>query len=156
MTFQDWLATVPDSLRGDPLWKTHVYPLAVFIGDIGWPDVTRLMQDQRTVNLAGQLYEALGSISANLAEGYSRSSHKDQARFYEYALGSARESRDWYYKARHVLGDTITDHRLGLLTQIIRYLLVMIPDTRGRHLSEDAASYDLNTLSVPGFDMPST
>ena len=156
MTFQDWLATVPDTLRGDPLWKTQVYPLAVFVGDIGWPDVTRLMQDGRTVNLAGQLYEALGSISANLAEGYSPSSHKDQARFYEYALGSARESRDWYYKARHILGDTITDHRLGLLTQIIRYLLVMIPDTRGRRLSEDAAPYHLDTITVPGFDSHTT
>ncbi len=39
----------------------------------------------------------VGSIRANIAEGYSRGTGKDRARFYEYALGSARESRDWYF-----------------------------------------------------------
>jgi len=77
--------------------------VGMFVGDIGWRDVTKLMKDQRTVKLSSQLYEALGSISANLAEGYSRGTGKDRARFYEYSLGSARESRDWYYKGRHVL-----------------------------------------------------
>jgi four helix bundle protein len=52
------------------------------------------------LGLSDQLYEAVGSVSANLAEGYSRGTGKDRARFYEYALGSARESRDWYFKAR--------------------------------------------------------
>ena len=55
------------------------------------------MQDRRTIGLADQLYRSLGSIGANLAEGYSRGTGKDRAHFYEYALGSARESRDWYY-----------------------------------------------------------
>jgi hypothetical protein len=82
-----------------------------------------------------------GSISANLAEGYSRGTGKDRARFYEYALGSARESRDWYYKGRHVLGETVTKHRLSLLTQIIRLLLTMIPQQRGRILREQRACY---------------
>ncbi len=41
---------------------------------IGWFDVTKLMQDRRTIGLFEQLYEALGSISANIAEGYSRGS----------------------------------------------------------------------------------
>jgi len=51
------------------------------------------------------LYRAVGSIKANIAEGYSHRSGKDQARFYEYSLGSARESRGWYYDARHILGE---------------------------------------------------
>jgi four helix bundle protein len=67
-------------------------------------DITKLMQDRRTLDLSGQLYEAIGSIGANFAEGYSRSSARDQARFYEYSLGSARESRTWYYDGRHILG----------------------------------------------------
>ena len=94
-------------------------------------------------NESNQLCRALGSISANIAEGYSRGSGKDRSRFYEYALGSARESRDWYYKARHVLGQPVVDHRLDLLSQIIRLLLVMIPDQRGRTLREDSPEYQV-------------
>ncbi|MEJ2751016.1 MAG: four helix bundle protein [Anaerolineae bacterium] len=102
MNYKTWEDNVPDNLKGDSLWKMEAYRLALFAADIGWPDVTRLAQDKRTIRLSDQLYRALGSIGANLAEGYSRSSSKDRARFYEYSLGSARESRDWYYKARHV------------------------------------------------------
>ena len=61
--------------------------LALFAAEIGWQDVTKLVKDRRTQRLSDQLYRALGSIGANLAEGYSRGSNKDRARFYEYALG---------------------------------------------------------------------
>ena len=96
------------------------YRLALFACDVGWHDVTKLMRDRRTINLSSQLYEALGSIGANLAEGYSRGTGRDRARFYEYSLGSARESRDWYFKGRYVLGDVVTQHRLQLLAEIIQ------------------------------------
>jgi hypothetical protein len=89
------------------------------------------------------LYRALGSIEANISEGYSRGSGRDRARFYEYALGSARESRGWYYKGRHVLGEAVAAHRLGLVTQIVRLLLAMVPDQRafGSFLKEDSPAY---------------
>ena len=80
-------------------------------------------------------------MSANAAEGYSRSTGKDRAHFYEYALGSARESRDWYYKARHVLGEDVATHRLAFLTQIIRLLLTMVPQQRGHSVREDSPEY---------------
>jgi four helix bundle protein len=143
LNYEEWLATVPDSITNDLLWKMKVYRLALFAADVGWHDVTKLAQDRRTLALSNQLYRALGSISANIAEGYSRGSGKDRSRFYEYALGSARESRDWYYKARHVLGQSVVDHRLDLLSQIIRLLLVMIPDQRGRTLREDSPQYEV-------------
>src|SRR5687767_6452222 len=97
MKFQDWMLTVPVHITGDSLWKMEVYRLALFLVDIGWRDVTRLSGDKRTISLSDQLYRAVGSIGANLAEGYSRSSGKDRVRFYEYALGSAREARNWYF-----------------------------------------------------------
>jgi len=120
----------------------EAYRLALFAGDLGWFDSVKLTKDRRLLGfLADQLYRALGSISANLAEGYSRGTGKDRARFYEYALGSARESRDWYYKARHVLGEDVTTHRLRFLTQIIRLLLTMVPQQRGRTLREMGLRY---------------
>jgi four helix bundle protein len=103
------------------------------------------MKDRRTIALSDQLYRSLGSISANLAEGYSRGTGKDRARFYEYGSGSARESRDWYYKSRHVLGEVVTQHRLQLLTQIIRLLLTMVPQQRKHVLHEEVSLYQINS-----------
>lgn len=141
MNYEDWEKSVPTEITNDSLWKMEAYRLALFAADTGWHDATKLMGDKRTLELSDQLYRALGSISANLAEGYSRGTGKDRARFYEYALGSARESRDWYYKGRHVLGETVTAHRLSLLTQIIRLLLTMVPQQRNKLLREASHTY---------------
>jgi four helix bundle protein len=141
MNYEQWEQTVPDEIKGDSLWKVEAYRLGLLAGDIGWNDTLKLVTSPQTRALADQLYRALGSISANLAEGYSRISGRDRARFYEYALGSARESRDWYYKARHVPGDGVAQHRLSLLTQIIRLLLTMIPQQRARTLRDSRPTY---------------
>jgi four helix bundle protein len=130
MTYEEWEGTVPQAITGDSLWEVKAYRLALFAVDISWADVTKLSQDHRTRGLADQLYRALGSIGANIAEGYSRGTGKDRARFYEYALGSARESRDWYYKAHHILDETVIEHRLSLITQVIRLLSKMVPNQR--------------------------
>ncbi len=142
MTFDEWMETVPAQIQGDPLWKMQAYRLALFAGDIGWHDVTKLMGDMRTLGLADQLYRALGSIGANLAEGYSRGTGQDRARFYEYALGSAREGRDWYYLGRMILGEQVIAHPMELLTQIIRLLMTTIPQQRGRLLREPSLPYE--------------
>jgi len=142
MHYEEWERAVPRAITGDILWKVQVYRLGLFAADIGWSDVTTLAQDRRTQGLSSQLYQALGSISANIAEGYSRASGKDRARFYEYALGSAMEARDWYYKGRHVLDEQVIAHRIDLIAQIIRLLLVMIPDQRSHYLKEDSESYN--------------
>ena len=142
MNFSEWEKMVPESFTADTLWKMKAYQYALYLSDLSWQDVTVLMKDKRTIALANQLYRAIGSISANLAEGYSRSTGKDRALFYQYALGSARESRGWYYKARFILGDEIFNHRTRVLTEIIRLLLTMIPQQRGRVLRENSASYE--------------
>jgi four helix bundle protein len=149
MTFTDWMETVPQELKGDPLWRMEVYRLSVFVADLAWPDVTKLITDKRTISLADQLYRAVGSASANVAEGYGRQSGKDQARYYEYALGSAREARNWYYQSRHVLTDTVATHRMRLLTQIIRLLLTIIPSERGYKLQEESVDYEEHKEVLP-------
>jgi len=142
VSFEEWASKVPQEITGDSLWRMEAYRLALFACDMGWQDVTALAQDRRTVALSNQLYRALGSIGANLAEGYSRGTGKDRARFYEYALGSARESRDWYFKARNVLGPALTEYRLALLTQITRLLLTMTRNQRARSIREANSSYE--------------
>ncbi len=156
MNFDEWARSIPQTITGDPLWKVEAHRLGLFAADIGWHDVTRLMQDKRTFDLSDPLYRSLGSISANVAEGYSKSTGRDRARFYEYALGSARESRDWYYKSRHILGDDVTHHRLNFMTQIVRLLIPMVPQQRIHGtIREDSLSYEvgldylLNDVALP-------
>lgn len=144
MKFEEWAKSVPQEITNDTLWKMEAYRLALFITDLGWKDVSQLRQDKRTLSLSDQLYRSLGSIGANLAEGYSRGTGRDRARFYEYSLGSAREARDWYYKARHIMGEDVTQERLDLIVRIIRLLLRMVPDQRGKAIRENRSIHYMN------------
>ena len=141
MNYVEWEKEVPDVLRGDLLWKMKVYRLALFLSEICWNDVSKLVEDPRTKSLSNQLYRAVGSVAANLEEGYSKQSAKDRARFYEYSLGSARESRGWYYRGRHILGEKVFDHRAWILTEIIKMLLKIVPEERGSRIREDSPEY---------------
>ena len=158
MTYAEWLKSVPETITNDPLWNQESYRLALFAAELAWHDATKLFRDARTRELAGQLIGAVGSIGANISEGYSRGYPKDRARFYEYALGSAWEARTWYFDARYLLGEAGANHRMKLGTQIIRLLLFTVPATRGYSLHEDASSYitqpitDVPVFPLSGFD----
>jgi four helix bundle protein len=91
-----------------------------------------LVKDPQTSHAAMQLSKALKSISANYAEGYSRSTIADRTRFYEYALGSGRESRDWSFKLRRRLTSPPSDEVLAFLTRITQLLTVTIVRERAR------------------------
>jgi four helix bundle protein len=148
VTLEEWEKSVPEAITSDALWRVTAYRLALFVADLAWQDTTALVRDRRTLGLSGQLYDAIGSVGANIAEGYSRGSARDRCRFYEYALGSARESRDWYYKGRHVLGDAIVTHRIQLLTRVTQLLLKMLPQQRGFAVHEAGAPYGIECSGV--------
>jgi four helix bundle protein len=110
----------------------RAYQLArALIGD-SWSDAEKLRHHRVTEKVSSQLYAAIGSIAANLAEGYSRSSGRDRARIFEYALGSVRESMTWYESAEPVLGAELIRQRLDKLEEIRRILLAVIPRERDR------------------------
>jgi len=121
--------------------------LGLFVADIAWQDALALSKTVLTCDLANQLYRAVCSISANITEGYSRSTGKDRARFLEYSLGSAREARDWYYKSRHTLKQEVTNHRINLLTQIIKMLNVLTPHQRQKGIREEQEKYFISSES---------
>ena len=153
MRYDEWQASVPDEIQGDSLWKLEVYRLGLFISEIAWHDALELNKHYLTRGMADQLYRAVCSISANIAEGYSRSTGKDRARFLEYSLGSAREARDWYYKARNTLKEEVVRHRINLLTQIIKMLNVLTPHQRQKGIREEQAEYDLSQPSDSLIDL---
>ncbi|MBN1581636.1 MAG: four helix bundle protein [Anaerolineae bacterium] len=115
--FDEWLRTVSEQVSADPLWKIKVYRLALFLGTLVWYDTQKLAANPQTISLANQLFRAVGSVGANIAEGYSRRSDKDRARFYEYALGSAV---GLYHTQR-------TDSQPGRRTSALRYQPAIVP-----------------------------
>ena len=130
MTYEEWERSVPEEIRADVLWRVEAYRLGLFLSDLAWEDAMVLFADRRTRSVADQVYRASGNISSNVCEGYSRSSSKSRAIHYEYALASTRETRDWYFKARHVLQARVVEHRIALATTIIRLTLTMISQER--------------------------
>ena len=72
----------------------------------------------------------MGSISANLAEGYSRRIGIERARYYDYARATGREAKDWYFKGRLALGEAVVEQRHAVLERIIRILTGIIPRER--------------------------
>jgi len=152
MNYAQWLVDVPSEITNDPIWKLEVYRLGLFAGDIGLQDALFLMKKPLMLSVADQLHRSIDSISVNLTEGYSRSKGLDRARFIEASLGSARESRDWHYKSRHVLPVEVLKHRMGLATRIISMLAPMIPHQRKHAIREEQAEY--NTQSS-GFSFDS-
>ena len=130
MTYDAWEAAVPEHIRGDVLWGIRVYRSALYAGEMGRADAALLSRLGGHEHIADQLARATASISVNIAEGYSRRSWKDRGRFYEYALGSAREARDWNYKARDAMGTDATEARMALHTSLIRILTVLVKNAR--------------------------
>lgn len=135
------MATVPGEIKQDPLWSLEVYRLGLLIGDISWDDTERLDKNSHTRGAADQIRRSVDSISANIAEGYSRSTGKDRARYFEYSLGEAREARDRYYKARRALKQDVVSHRIQLLTQIVKILNAFVPTQRKRGIREAKGVY---------------
>jgi len=149
LKYDDWLENVPQAITDDSLWKMKVYRLSLFLADISWGDISTLFNDERTKRISSQLYRAIGSIGTNVAEGYSMGTGKNRARYYEYALGSAREARDWYYKGSHILNNEIIEHRFLILTEIIKLLLTMVPDQRTYMVKEPIEDYQTEIHNAP-------
>jgi four helix bundle protein len=134
--FDVWAANASGSLTRDVVWKLPAYRLACYALHLAWTDVSTLARRGVTEPIGAQLYRAIGSIGANISEGYSRSSGRDRVRIYEYALGSARESIVWYTAAEPILGGTIVEHRRTTLQEICRLLLAVIPQERSRLIAK--------------------
>jgi four helix bundle protein len=118
-SFEDWVTQVPESLKRDPLWNFQVYPKALYLYDLVWEDCDHLLKDPRGRAVAQQLIRSAGSIGANIEEGYGRGYGKEYSYFLRVSMGSARESRGWYYRSRRLLPTDVMKHRMALLDEII-------------------------------------
>ena len=134
MNLDEWVACAPAALRESPTWKVRAYQIGTHVAQLASTDALALERQPRFADAASQLVRAAGSIPATIAEGYSRQSRRDRIRYYEYALGSAREATTWYTNIATTLTPGILDDRLTLLSRACQLLLRMIHNEReGSH-----------------------
>lgn len=117
-----WERSVASEETADPLWQLHANRVARCLVDLSQGDGAVLAPhvDSKTLT---QMSRAVASISANIAEGYSRRSGADRARFYGYALGSAREAMVWYRSVARCLDNESLTVRMAFLAQERKLLL---------------------------------
>jgi four helix bundle protein len=128
----EWERACPDAITSDMIWKLDAYRASLFLADLARRDMKLAAQRALDLRLTGQLLHSAGSVSANLAEGYSRSTRADRLLFMSYALGSDRECVTWYRMAADILAPEVLSDRLILLARIRSLLLGLIRSTRKR------------------------
>jgi four helix bundle protein len=132
MTYEEWERGVPEVIRADPVWQFYAYRKALFLYDLVWEDSELLMRDRRGQAIAEQLIDSAGSICANIEEGYGRGYGKDRNYFLRVSVGSARETRGWYYRGRHLLSTAVLEHRMTLASEVIALLITELNQQRQR------------------------
>lgn len=120
----------PADLFGDPIWRLPAYRISLFLSEVSQADTDALLKTPCPQHVTDQLLRSVDSVRANIAEGYSRLSGRERARYFEMALGSAREARDWYRRTIPWLGENSALERASLLTRVIKILLVAVPQER--------------------------
>jgi four helix bundle protein len=127
---QEWERGCPRTVTSDVIWKLDAYRSAFFLLEVARVDVHASLTQVAESAVAGQLIRAAGSVSANIGEGYSRSTRADRLRFLGYALGSVRECTSWYHATKGVLDPRTLDARLLLLARLRALLLGLIRSLR--------------------------
>lgn len=140
--YEVWVKTLPASITSSPIWRMEAYRDALFAFELAWHDTRKLKPHPDMLPVSRQLYHAVGSIGANIAEGYGRNSVNDRIRFYEYALGSADEAQLWYAGIRYIISDAVFFHRSEHIAKIARQIVKLIPQQR--NLREDSENYDVD------------
>ena len=121
--FRAWEACVPASLRDDPIWKFHAYRVALYLLELATGDVKSLHARLSFAFQSDQLLRAISSVSANVAEGFGRSSPVDRSRCFGIALGSLRESTTWYRAIQDGLPPDVAELRFEQITEMRKILI---------------------------------
>lgn len=127
MTYDEWEQNVHQRVKDEPAWALFGYRKALFLHDLVWLDCDKLDADRRGRAITSQIIRSTGSISANIEEGFGRGiGGKEYLHYLRISIGSARETKGWYWRGRHLLTPEVLDHRLGLLDEIISLIATEI------------------------------
>jgi four helix bundle protein len=131
-TYEEWAERVPEEVKAEGVWKFYGYRKALFFYDLCWRDCEQLLKHPLGRAVAQQLIRSAGSISANIEEGSGRGYGRDRLRFLKFSIGSARESKGWYYRARQLLAPEVLSHRLSLVSEVIALLVTEVEKSAAR------------------------
>jgi four helix bundle protein len=132
MVYEEWEGSVHARVRGEPIWQFLGYRKALLFYELVWQDCEKLMRDKRGRAIAEQLVRSAGSVSANVEEGHGRGYGKQRNWFFTVSIGSVRESKGWYWRARHLVSSEVLDHRLALADEVIALLVTELHRQRSR------------------------
>ena len=130
--YDAWMAQVPGAITSERTWKFYACRKALYLYDLCWDDCTELTRHPLGRPVAHQLIRSAGSLSANIEEGYGRGWGKDRLYFLRVALGSAGESKGWYYRAKALMTPDTLAQRLSLLGEIIALLITELNRRRAQ------------------------
>lgn len=110
----------------DRLDEIKFYQKVNELWDLCWNDTEILAKDFRGKEIAKQLIRSVGSISANIEEGYGRSFGKEYIHFLRISRGSTRESKGWYKKSKFLLEQNLITERTKILSEITAMITTTI------------------------------
>lgn len=139
--YDEWVKTVPQKIQADPLWQSAYYRMAMYCYDLVWTDCEQLNRDFRGREIVHQLVRSAGGICANLEEAYGRGiGTPDHVRILRIALGEARETQGWYYRARHLLSPDVWIVRVNVLDQVIALIIKAINNQRKKPMKDKVSN----------------
>jgi four helix bundle protein len=116
----------------DKLDELIFYQKSLTLWDEFWNDSEAMLKDIRGREIVRQMTKCVGSISANIEEGYGRGFGKEYPQFLRIARGSARESRGWYKKSKFLLPEELLTKRDLEIGEIIAMLAKTISTLENR------------------------
>lgn len=133
-SYEAWESAVHPRIKAESIWRFFGYRKALYAFDLAWHDCNILRSDLRGKAIAQQMIRSIGSISANIEEGHARGYDKQRNWFFRVSLGSARETKGWYWRAHHLLSQDTIDTRLSLLDEIIALTVTELRRQQGDEL----------------------
>lgn len=131
LPFDEWVETLPASLRNDPLWKSAYYRLAMYLYDLVWLDSVLINKDFRGREIVYQMVRSAESVCANMEEAYRRGiGTADFVRIMRIAFGELGETQVWYFRSRHILNTETLDKRIKVIQQAIALTVTVIDQNR--------------------------
>jgi four helix bundle protein len=85
-----------------------------------------LGKDYRGREIVRQLIRSIGSISANIEEGYGRATGREFKRYLIISRASARESKGWYLRSKTLINSYTIDSRIKGIDEILAMINSMI------------------------------